>query len=109
MTSRPIIPREQARRDIDVALDHYVEEAGERVALGFVDEIEAAFAAISRNPGLGSPRFAYELELPGLRTRRLRRYPYLVFYVETDQVIDVWRVLHARRDIPAWLSDPDER
>nr|MEA2799523.1 toxin ParE1/3/4 [Phenylobacterium sp.] len=35
-----------------------------------------------------------------------RRYPYLIFYVERDSHVDVWRLLHAERDIPAWLQEP---
>ncbi|WP_343293124.1 type II toxin-antitoxin system RelE/ParE family toxin [Vandammella animalimorsus] len=36
------------------------------------------------------------------------RYSYcLVFYVARSDRIDVWRVLHERRDMPAWLH-PDE-
>ena len=46
---------------------------------------------------------AHELDLPGLRFRMLKRYPYIVFYVERDDHIDVWRVLHGQRDIPSWL------
>ena len=34
----------------------------------------------------------------------LKGYPYLVFYIERDSHIDVWRVLHAQQDIPAWLQ-----
>lgn len=34
-------------------------------------------------------------------------FPYLVFYVEQPGHLDVWRVLHARRDIPSWLRDPE--
>jgi toxin ParE1/3/4 len=26
-----------------------------------------------------------------------------VFYVEREDHIDVWRVVHAQRDIPAWM------
>ena len=35
----------------------------------------------------------------------LGRYRDLVFYVECDEHIDVWRVLHAQRDIPAWMNE----
>jgi toxin ParE1/3/4 len=28
-----------------------------------------------------------------------------VFFVEREDHIDVWRVLHGKRDIPAWMSD----
>ena len=41
-----------------------------------------------------------------LKTWPLKRYPYLVFYVERDHHVDVWRLLRAERDIPAWLWEP---
>jgi len=44
---------------------------------------------------------------PGLRFWRLKKYPHLVFYIERDNHIDVWRVLHGARDIPGWMQDPD--
>ena len=50
---------------------------------------------------------AHELNLPGLRVWQLARYPHLVFYMERPDHIDVWRVLHGQRDIPAWMKDPD--
>ena len=46
-------------------------------------------------------RYAHELDLPGLRCCLMKRYPYLLFYVERDDCMDVWRVLHSQRDIPA--------
>ena len=46
------------------------------------------------------------MNIPGLRTMRLKGYPWLVFYIELEQHIDVWRILHAKRDIPAWMSEP---
>lgn len=35
----------------------------------------------------------------------LPRFPYVVFNVEYEDQIDVWRVLHARRDIPDLMQD----
>ena len=35
-------------------------------------------------------------------------YPYLIFYIERDGHVDVWRVLHALRDIPAWLQESSD-
>ncbi len=107
MTIKPIIPRQQANRDIEEAIDHYLGEAGETVALGFIDSLEQAYRHIARHPASGSGRYAHELGLPGLKFWPLKRYPYLVFYVESENHIDVWRVLHAERDIPAWMRDPD--
>jgi toxin ParE1/3/4 len=106
VSAKPVVSREQAGRDIEDAIDHYAREAGEKVALGFIDAIETAFRAIARNPAIGSPCYAHELDLPGLRVRSPKRYPYLVFYVERDDAIDVWRVLHAHRDIAAWMGEP---
>lgn len=107
MTAKPVIPREQANRDIEEALDHYLGEAGDAVALGFVDSLERAYRHIASHPASGFSRYAHELDLPGLRFWPLKRYPYLVFYVDSESRIDVWRVLHAERDIPAWMRDPD--
>jgi toxin ParE1/3/4 len=47
------------------------------------------------------------LNLPGLKSWPLTRYPCLVFYVERPDHIDVWRVLHGQRDVPAWMREAD--
>jgi toxin ParE1/3/4 len=52
-------------------------------------------------PSAGSARYAHELEVPGLRSWQVKGYAYLVFYIERDDYVDVWRVLHGSRDIPA--------
>lgn len=107
MKPKPIIPREQAKRDVDEAVVYYLNEATEAVALGFIDALEQAYTYIARHPATGSPRYAHELNLPGLRVWPLTHYPHLVFYVEHPDHIDVWRVLHGQRDIPAWMQEPD--
>ena len=107
MKAKPVIPREQANRDVDEAVAYYLSEAGEAVAMGFVDALEKAYGHIARHPATGSPRYAHELNLPGLRAWPLTRYPYIIFYVERPDHIDVWRVLHGQRDIPAWMQEPD--
>jgi len=104
---KPIIPREHANRDVDEAVAYYLSEAGEAVALGFINALEKAYGHISRYPATGSARYAHELNLPELRVWSLTRYPYLVFYVERPDHIDVWRVLHGQRDIPAWMQTSD--
>lgn len=103
-----VVLRELARRDVDAAVDWYREEAGADTALGFVSALEVALAHVGRYPGSGSARYSVELGIPALRCWRLKRFPYLVFYIERDEHVDVWRVLHGHRDIPAWMRDPDE-
>ena len=51
-----------------------------------------------------SPK-APELEIPELWSWCLERSPYLVFCVAGDGLIDIWRVLHVPRDVPAHLTD----
>lgn len=106
MKAKPVIPREAAHRDVDEAVEYYLAEGSEQAALGFIDALEQAYGHIGRHPATGSPRYAHELDLPGLRVWPLKRYPYLVFYVEREDHIDVWRVLHSQRDIPAWMHEP---
>jgi toxin ParE1/3/4 len=107
MKAKPVIPRALAKQDVDDALSHYISEEAEQAALGFIDALEQAYSRISRHPALGSPRYAHELDLPGLRCWSLKRYPHLVFYVERQDHIDVWRVLHGMRDIPARLHSDE--
>ncbi|MDE2875900.1 MAG: type II toxin-antitoxin system RelE/ParE family toxin [Gemmatimonadota bacterium] len=105
MTPKPVILRAAARQDVDDAVAHYAEEAGADVALGFVDALEVALRHIARHPASGSPRYGHELNLEGLRFWALESHPQIVFYMEGSGHIDVWRVLHGRREIPTWMSE----
>ena len=107
MSTKAVIPRQKALDDIDSAIDFYVGEAGADVALGFIDALQSAYEFVAGNASAGSPRWAYELGLPGMRSWPVKGYPWLVFYIENEDWIDVWRVLHAKRDIPEWLAGPD--
>lgn len=103
---KPIVRRWLADQDVEQAISHYVAQSP-AAALGLVDALEAGFALIGRHPEAGSPRYAHALDLPGLRSLPLGRYPYVVFYLIGADVIDVWRVLHAHRDIPEVFRDGD--
>lgn len=104
MAARLVRLRERAATDIDHAADYYRSEAGADVALRFIDAIERAVGQIARSPQSGSLRFAYELEIPDLRVRPIARFPYLLFYVTGEDVVDVWRVLHTKQDIPSAIA-----
>lgn len=107
MKVKPVIPRALAHQDVDEAIGYYLSEKAEQAALGFIDALEKVYAQIGRHPAGGSTRYAHELDLPELRCWALKRYPYLVCYIERDEYIDIWRVLHQGRDIPSWLRDVD--
>lgn len=104
MRPKPVAPRVAANRDIESIIDHYLAEGAPDAAEGFVAELQRTLRLIGAQPGLGSPHYAQELRIPGLRHQPIRRYPYLVFYVERSRFVDVWRVLHGQRDIPAWMK-----
>ena len=101
---KPVIVRRKADADIDRALAYHSTEAPQMVAR-LIDALEATLVSIGRSPGAGSARFAAPLEFPGLRHRVVRRFPYLVFYIESIDTISILRVLHQRSDIPAGMLD----
>ena len=108
MKSKPVVPRGRANQDVDEAVEYSLSEGGPQAALGFIEALERAHAHIGRQPAAGSSRYAHELNLPGLRSWALKRYPHLVFYIERTDHIDVWRVLHGERDIPAWMHESNK-
>ncbi len=87
------------------AIAWYLNEGAEQAALDFIAALERAYGHIGRHPSSGSSRYAHELNLPGLRNGPLAKFPLLVFYVENTDHVDVWRVLHAERDIPTWMEE----
>lgn len=105
MKVKALVQRLLALDDVDQAITHYLEQDAEAAALGFVDALERAYGHISKHPATGSPRYAHELGMPDLRSWPLSKYPYLIFYLDQPDSIDVWRVLHMKRDIPAWMVD----
>ena len=61
-------------------------------------------AMASARKTFGATRYADLLKLRDLRFWPIKDFPYLIFYLERDAHIDIWRVLHAYRDIPAWIG-----
>lgn len=102
----PVLPRELATEDLRQAAAWYAAEADGAIARRFIDAAEQAFTRIGRQPALGSPRYAVELDWPGLRTHPLDGFPYLIFYVDQTDHLDVLRVLHTHRDLPTSLRVP---
>jgi toxin ParE1/3/4 len=104
--SKPAIARAQALADIDSATSGYEINGGRSVAVQFSHAMQAAFTKVRQTPGAGSPRWSQLLGIPNLRSTRLKKFPWLVFYIEQSDHLDIWRVLHAHSDI-AGILDPD--
>lgn len=102
MTKR-LVRRAVADADVLAALDYYFTNAPEYVS-DFINDLERAYQHIQRFPATGSPRYAIELELQALRAWKCRKYPYVIFYAEMAEEIEVWRVLHERQDLPESLT-----
>lgn len=106
---RRVVLRQRARHDVEAAVDWYRDEAGEDTAPGVRGRARGrAGTRRALPPSSGSTRCSVELGIPALRCWQVERYPYLVFNVERDDHIDVWRVLKAIVTSPAWMRDPDE-
>lgn len=102
---KPVALRPAAGADILAAAGHYRTDSGLGIALAFVDALDRAFYEIARGPGDGSPFYAQALDLPGLRVWPLRSFPHRVFFREAESAVDVWRILHGRRDVPEALRE----
>lgn len=103
---KPVIWRSKARRDTEEAAWWYATQSGRPEAERFLSAVEAGISHVSRFPASGSLRHAALLGLDGLRFWPLRGYPYLIFYLELDTHLDIWRVLHAQTDIPEGMGEP---
>lgn len=106
--ARPVRFRELAATDLEGASAYCRQQVSEQTALEFIDAVQRGIQRISRSPNVGSLHFAYELGIPDLRAWPLQRFPYVVFYVVGKDEIDVWRILHSRRDLPTALQSPEE-
>ena len=105
MKRKPVVRRRRADEDIEKAIAFYLSEAGTEIATEFLDRFEEALKTISRHPAIGSPRYGHDLSIQGLRHLPMKKFPYLIFYLERDTHIELARVLHGRMNIPEWLTD----
>ncbi|HEX7944170.1 MAG TPA: type II toxin-antitoxin system RelE/ParE family toxin [Phenylobacterium sp.] len=104
MTAKPVNERRRAKQDIQDAVDHYLDEGATAAAYAFLDGLSEAYLLISAHPAAGSPNYAERFGGPAeLRGLALHGFPYVVFYLEGLDRVDIVRVLHGRRDIPGLL------
>jgi toxin ParE1/3/4 len=102
---KPVYILELADQDILQVIDGY-SESSPQVIPRFISALEATARQIRFSPAAGSLRYAGILEIPELRFKVIAGFPYLVFYREHADRINIWRVLHASRDIPSSLDLP---
>jgi toxin ParE1/3/4 len=98
--TKPIVTRKAADEDVDRAFEYYLSEGGPDVAAAFIDEYERATSHLSRFPLSGSPRPGHTLLVQDLRQWPLNHFPYLIFYFDRENFVEIWRVLHGGMDFP---------
>lgn len=77
---------------------------GTRVAVRVANATNAALDQIELDPGIGSPTLGKRLDIPGLRTWRVAKFPMLWCYFEQADQLDVVRLLGERQNIAAILG-----
>jgi toxin ParE1/3/4 len=95
--SRQFEVRPQAAAELDEAAAWY---AARSRGLGaeFVRVVDAAFSAIQRNPS------QFPLVHGEVRRAVLRRFPYAILFIESEEAIVVLSVFHSRRDPERWQN-----
>ncbi|ODV42868.1 hypothetical protein AWV79_22740 [Cupriavidus sp. UYMMa02A] len=94
--------RPAARSDAHAAQDWY-DDAAPGLAEAFTEELLSVLSFLAARPSIGSRRYAHFLPDASLRVWPLDRFPFLVFYRVSGEVLDIVRILHERRHIFADL------
>ena len=104
--NRKILKRRLAAQDI-VELAAYIAQDSIQAAERFLEATENAFHFLAESPGAGARRTFKDPDLSDIRMWPIRGFDkHLVFYREDPSGIEVIRVLHAARDIPALFRKP---
>jgi plasmid stabilization system protein ParE len=98
--SKPLCFRPQAIHEAAQARRWYASKRRE-AAEGFLRELRAAYDAISAKPTV------YPFYERPYRFCRLKRYPYLVFFRELDEEVEILAVAHERRLPGYWMNRVD--
>ena len=93
--SPPVRFRPEAAAELVEAVDWY-EARGRGLGAEFLRALDAAISGIQRHP-LGYPSV-----FGNCRRALLRRFPYSVIYVVSDQEILIVACIHGRRDPALW-------
>jgi toxin ParE1/3/4 len=93
---KPIVFDRRARRELDKAMAWY-EKKRAGLGLDFHGEVQKTLDRIEQNPALGSP-----YKQTDFRFRFVRRFAYVVYYLELDDSIWIAALAHASRRPGYW-------
>ena len=81
MIGKHFVPHRFAVQDEEEIIRYYEQTSSEQIALSFINALDQAFSQLSRYPHMGSPRPEYDLNLDGIRSWSLKRFPHLIYYI----------------------------
>ena len=105
MNPKPVVLSDRALVDLAQIVRRYTSVASAEVARSFAGAIRDAVQHIALFPASGSARMDLPLTLAEVRSWPVSGFPYLLFYADSAETIDVFRVLHTARDIPESLAE----
>jgi toxin ParE1/3/4 len=101
--TRHVDIRERAKLDLQEQAEYFRQDSPE-TAVRFLEAAEQSMDTLLSMPELGSLQEYSPARWRGLRSWPIRGFEnYLIFYFSRDTGIEVVRVLHGARDIPAIL------
>jgi toxin ParE1/3/4 len=99
MGTKSIVPHRHAIDDALDAVDYYRENAGIPIAESFSLAVDEALEQVGQHPNIGSPRPAFDLDIEGIKSWALKRFPHQIYYRVLHDRVELCRVLHPKRDI----------
>jgi len=98
--SLEIRKKPQAERDIEECFV-FIGEDDLDVAVHFLVAVEDTIEIIAKNPFAGSVREFKNSKAKNIRMMLVKGFHrYQIFYIITDEAIEIVRVLHGARDLP---------
>lgn len=98
--------RPLSRKDIREIAAYPLVEASEAVAVRFEEAVQDLARTLGGMPGIGVPCSFRNPELHGIRRLTVTGFEnWLLFYRDSEDRIDVIRVLHGARDIAAIFEE----
>ena len=95
--SRRVVFLPAARQEVASAQDWYEREVP-GLGLRFLQALDAQVVRISENP------LQFPLRLQDVRSAKLRRFPYSVFFRVTEDQVAIIACFHASRDPVVWTG-----
>ncbi len=94
-----------ARQDILQQYAYYVEQGVPAAADRFLEAVSYSIDSLMAAPDAGAPRVLGHPQLAGLRSWRVRGFEDIrLYYLVRQDVLQIIRVLHGRRDVGAMFE-----